>query len=231
MVRLLLSNFLMIAMLLAAHLLVDPMPLVAERLVTGAHAHVTLTNNAKQPVTAWALAVVTHPSAGVTHREVETVDGYLSELTHGIGGAPERLERLMPGESRQIELDPVPAEAAVDVAAVILEDATAIGDDRLIATMFERRAKERDTLGAVSAVFAQVLGSQHGEAALDALRSRLDAMPEHDTVPCHAAIDAVDTYKQRVHDRTPEQIDESLRTYAAFVTREWELAQKHATRK
>jgi hypothetical protein len=221
----------MIAIIFAAHLALDGFPLVVDRLVTGQHAHVTLTNTAQQPITAWALAVVTHPGQGRTHREVETVDGYLSEATHGIAGAPERLERLMPGQSRQIELDPLPDDAAVEVAAVVLDDGTALGDRQVVASIFDRRMKERDALGAVSAVFRDVLASQHGEAALDALRARLDALAERDTVPCRAAIDAVNTYKQRVHDRTPEQIDESLRNYAAFVTREWELAKKHAQRK
>jgi hypothetical protein len=221
----------MIALVLAAHLVADGMPVVADRLVTGQHAHVTLTNNANQPVTAWALAIVTHAAPGRTHREIETVDGYLSEATHGIAGAPQRLERLMPGQSRQIELDPLPDDAAVEVAAVILDDGTSVGDEQIVAPIFERRAKERDALGAVAMTFSDVLAKEHGEAALDALRARLDTLPQRDTVPCRAAIDAVDTYKQRVHDRTPEQMDESLRTYAAFVTREWELAKKHAQRK
>jgi hypothetical protein len=221
----------MIAIVLAAYLYADGMPLVADRLVTGQHAHVTLTNHANQPVTAWALAVVTHPAAGRTRREVETADGYLSEATHGIAGAPERLERLMPGQSRQIELDPLPEDATVEVAGVILDDGTSIGDDKIIAPIFERRMKERDALGAVVATFGDVLAKEHGEAAIDALRTRLDALPQRDTVPCRAAIDAVNTYKQRVRDRTPEQIDDSLRTYAAFVTREWELAKKHSTRR
>jgi len=220
-----------IAILLAAHLALDGFPLVADRLVTGQHAHVTLTNTANQPVTAWALAIVTHPAPGRTHREVETVDGYLSEATHGIAGAPERLERLMPGQSRQVDLDAVPDDATVEVAAVILDDGTAMGDEKIVTPMFDRRAKERDALGAVASVFRDVLGSQHGEAAVDALRARLEALAERDTAPCRAAIGAVDTYKQRVHDRTPDQIDDSLRTYAAFVTREWELAKKHAERK
>jgi hypothetical protein len=221
----------MLPLLLAIRLVADGFPLLVDRLVTGQRAHVTLTNTAQQPVTAWALAIVTHPGPGRTHREVETVDGYLSELTHGIGGAPERLERLMPGQSRQIDLDAVPDDATVEVAAVILGDGTAIGDEKIVAPMFDRRAKERDALGAVATVFRDVLASQHGEAALDALRARLDGLAERDSLPCRAAIDAVNTYKQRVRDRTPEQIDESLRSYAAFVTREWELAKTHAQRK
>jgi hypothetical protein len=221
----------MIALVLAAHLYIDGMPLVADRLVTGQRAHVTLTNNANQPVTAWALAIQTHPAPGRTHREVETADGYLSEATHGIAGSSERLERLMPGQSRQIELDPLPDDATVEVAAVILDDGTSIGDEKILAPIFERRMKERDALAAVAAIFREVLAKDHGEAALDSLRARLDALPLRDTVPCRAAVDAVNTYKQRVHDRTPQQIDESLQMYATFVTREWELARKHAQRK
>ena len=221
----------MVLTLFLLHLAAVELPLTADRLVTGPKSHVTLTNTANQPITAWALAVTTHPDPGRTHREVETVDGYLSEATHGIAGAPERLERLMPGESREIALDPLPDGASVEVAAVILEDGTAIGDDVILTPMFERRAKERDALGAVAQTFSDVLASTHGPAALDALRARLDALPNRNEVPCRAAIDAVDTYKQRVADRTPEQIDESLRTYATFVTREWELAKKAATRR
>ncbi len=80
-------------------------------------------------------------------------------------------------------------------------------------------------------MFSDVLASTHGVDALDALRARIDALPNRDQVPCRAAVETIDTYKQRVEDRTPEQMDESLRTYAAFVTREWELAKKAATRR
>ncbi len=221
----------MIAVLVAAHLLAAELPLVADRLVTGPKSHVTLTNRGNQPVTAWALAVTTHPDAGRTHREIETVDGYLSAVTHGIAGAPPRLERLAPGESRDIELDPLPDDAAVVVAAVVLDDGTAIGDEPIVAPIFARRAKERDALGVVAQIFAEVLASEHGAQALDTLRARLDALPNREDVPCRAAIDAVDTYRQRVADRTPQQIDESLRTYAALVGREWELAKRAAARK
>jgi hypothetical protein len=221
----------MTVLIAVAHLFVAELPLVADRLVTGPKSHVTLTNSASQAVTAWALAVTTHPQPGRTHREVETVDGYLSAATHGLPGAPERLERLEPGQSREIALDPLPDAAQVDIVAVILDDGTALGDEAVIAPMFARRARERDALGAVAQTFADVLGTQHGALALDALRARLDALPNRDEVPCRAAIDAVDTYRQRAGDRTPNQVDESLRTYAAFVAREWELAKKAATRK
>ena len=221
----------MLVMILLAHLLAADIPLVADHLVTGPNSHVTLTSTANQPITAWALAVTTHPGPGRTHREVETVDGYLSEATHGLAGAPERLERLMPGQSREIALDPLPDDASVEIAAVILDDGTAIGDEAILSPMFARRARERDALGAVVQTFADVLASQHGVQALDRLRARLDGLPNRDEVPCRAAIEAVDTYTQRGAERTPDQIDESLRTYAAFVTREWELAKRAAARR
>jgi hypothetical protein len=221
----------MVALLLAAYFVAPEFPLVADHLVTGPKSHVTLTNTANQPITAWALAVITHPEPGRTHREIETVDGYLSEATHGMAGASERLERLSPGQSREIALDPLQDGATVEVAAVILEDRTAMGDEAIVAPIFARRVRERDALGAVAQTFASVLETQHGAQALDALRSRLDALPSRGEVPCRAAIEAVDTYKQRVADRTSQQIDESLRAYATFVTREWELAKSAASRR
>src|SRR5579871_2400039 len=119
----------MVALFLIVYLAAPEFPLVADHVVTGPKSHVTLTNTSPQPVTAWALAVTTHPEPGRTHREIETVDGYLSEATHGIENAPERLERLMPGQSREIALDPLPDGATVAVVAVVLEDGTAIGDE------------------------------------------------------------------------------------------------------
>jgi hypothetical protein len=207
------------------------LPVIVGQLSTGPRAHMTVTNTASQPVTAWAFAIITHPDPGRTRREVETIDGYLSEATHGIQGSTERLERLMPQQSRVIQLDSLPEDATVEVVAVVLDDGTAVGEESAIAPIFERRARERDALGAVVAVFSDVLASQHGTAALEALKQRLVALPARDEAPCRAAIDAVETYRQRGGARTPDQIDESLRMYAAFVTREYELAKKHSQRK
>ena len=82
-------------------------PLIVNDVVTGEASHVRITNTSKQPITAWSLAATT-PTADGTHREVYTTDGYLSEVTHGLPKAAERLERLMPGESRELPLDPLP---------------------------------------------------------------------------------------------------------------------------
>jgi hypothetical protein len=204
-------------------------PLIVSEVVTGAASHVKLMNTGRQPVTAWSLAAVTETAAGRTHREVYTTDGYLSEVTHGLPKAAERLERLMPGEARDLPLDPLPAGAKVDVIATVLDDRTAIGDDRAIASIFANRARERDALKAVVDAFEQVLAARHGADALTALKDRLGALVERDdNVPCHAALDAVQTYEKRGET---DQIDTSLRTYADFVNQEYQLAAKHAQRK
>jgi hypothetical protein len=203
------------------------LPVTLSQVVTGPSSHVTLTNTAGQAVTAWALATTTRAETGRTRREVETADGYLSEITHGLPGSSERLERLLPRQSRQIALDPLPAGAAVEVIAVVLDDGTAIGDEQVIASIFARRARERDALRAVIDAFNDVLQTRHGAEALDALRDRLTAIAEREqSLPCRAALDAVETYRGR--GGSVDAIDQSLRTYAAFVTREYELAAKHA---
>ena len=131
---------------------------------------------ARQPVTAWSLAATTPTANGGTHREVYTTDGYLSEATHGLPKAAERLERLMPGESRELPLDPLPAGAKVDVLAAVMDDGTAMGDEATIASIFANRVKERDALKAVVDTFNAVLPAKHGAEALSALKERFTAL-------------------------------------------------------
>lgn len=207
-------------------------PLVADRLVTGPNAHVQLTNTGKQAVTAWSLATTTKGSDGRSIRQVETVDGYLSEVTEGLPGSSARLNRLMAGQSREMALDPLPPDASVQVVAVVLDDGTAMGEEQAIAAVFERRIRERNALGAVVAAFNDVLPATQGMAALAALRERLQAIAQHEaSVPCRAALDAVETYQQRANAGGAATLDDSLRTYAAFVARQYELARKHSERK
>jgi hypothetical protein len=204
-------------------------PLIVSDLVTGDASHVRITNTSRQPVTAWSIAAITESSAGRTHREVYTTDGYLSEVTHGLPRAAERLERLMPGEARDLPLDPLPAGAKVAVVATVMDDGTAIGDEKALASIFANRAKERDALKIVVDAFNDVLPAKHGADALAALKDRFAAIVERDdNVPCHAALDAVQAYEKRGQ---PDQIDKSLRTYAEFVTKEYQLAVKHSQRR
>jgi hypothetical protein len=215
------------ALALGGWLAAADLPVTISQVATGPASHVMLTNTANQPVTAWALATTTRAETGRTHREVETADGYLSELTHGLAGSSERLERLLPRQSRQIALDPLPAGAVVEVIAVVLDDGTAMGDEQVIASIFARRARERDALRAVVDAFNDVLPTRHGAEALDALRDRLTAIAAREqSLPCRAALDAVETHRGR--GGSADAVDESLRSYAAFVAREYELAAKHA---
>jgi len=216
-------------MLLAALAYAAEMPLKVGDVATGAQSRVQLTNTARQPVTAWAVAVTSSTAAGRSHREVFTVDGYLSELTHGLPGASEERERLMPGQSRQMPIDAQPAGATVEVVAAVLDDGTAIGDEEVLGAIFAKRARERDALKAVADAFKEVLPARHGAEALAALKQRFTALVQRDdSIPCHAALDAVQTFERQ---GSPEQIDQSLRTYADFVIRQYALAAKHSERR
>jgi len=222
--RIFLSTVLLAAVASAAE-----MPLKVSDVATGAQSHARLTNTASQPVTAWSLAATTRADGGRTHREVFTVDGYLSELTHGLPGSSEQRERLMPGQSRQVSLDAQPAGTTVDVIAAVLDDGTAIGDQEVLAGIFAKRARERDGLKAVADAFKEILPAKHGADALAALKQRFSALVQRDdSIPCRAALEAVQTFEQK---GTPEQIDQSLRSYADFVTRQYALAAKHAERR
>ena len=216
------------SLLLAAVAYAADMPVTVSHLVTGTPSHVEITNTSPQTVTAWSLAT-TAVYGDRTHREVMTTDGYLSEATHGLAGASERLERLAPGQSREIPLDPLPPGATVDVIAVALDDGTAVGDEAAISSIFARRVKERDALRAVVDSFKEVLAARQGAEAVSALRERFTALVQReDSIPCRAALDAVQSYARK---SSADDINQSLQTYATFVTKEYELAVKHATRK
>jgi hypothetical protein len=216
---------------LATTLTAADFPLRLSHLVTGPGARVEMTNGADQPVTAWGLAVTTLDNAR-TRREVEVVDGYLSEVTRGLPGSSERLERLMPGQSRQIQLDSLPADATVQVIAVVLDDGTAIGDEEVLTSIFARRARERDALRGVADAFSEVLASKRGGDALAALRERLTALADRDeSLPWRAALDSVNTYRRQLTASNGNEIDQSLGVYAAFVRRQHELADRHSRRR
>jgi hypothetical protein len=220
-------NLLLTAGLMTAALAID-MPLVINDVTTGEASKVRIANTSHQPVTAWSLKA-TAPTATGKHREVYTTDGYLSEVTHGLPRAAERLERLMPGESRELPLDPLPEGATVEVIAAVMDDGTAIGEEAAITSIFANRVKERDALKAVVDTFNAVIPAKHGTDALSELKERFTTLVEHrDSVPCHAALEAVQAYEKRAK---PDQVDKSLRTYADFVTREYALAVKHSQRR
>jgi hypothetical protein len=206
------------------------MPVAVSNLVTGPQSHVRLTNTASQPVTAWSLAITTTSSdSNRTRREVETADGYLSEVTHGLPGSSERLERLMPGQSREISLDPLPDGARVEVVATVLDDGTAFGAEEFLAPIFAKRAAERDALKAVVDTFRDVAAESHGSQAVEALQRRLSALSERDEgLVCRAALDAVQSMSKKTDSA---DIDRSLENYASFVKREYDLAAKHARRR
>ena len=216
-------------LLLAAVVSAAEIPLTVSDVVTGPQSHVRLTNSGAQPVTAWSLAATTRTDAGRTRREVYTVDGYLSELTHGLPGAEAHRERLMPGQSREIPLDPLPAGAAIEPVAAVLDDGTAIGDETSLTQIFTKRAKERDALKAVADAFGEVLPARHGADAVAALTERFNALVQRDqSIPCRAALEAVQSLQRGM---PADQIDQSLQKYADFVKRQYELAAKHSQRR
>ena len=130
---------------------------------------------------------------------------------------------------RQVPLDPLQPGTTVDVIAAVLADGSAFGEEDAVAAIFAHRAKERDALKAVVDGFNDVLPTKHGADALTALRERFAALVQRDqSIPCRAALDAVQAYQQKAN---PDEIDTALRTYAAFVQKEYALAEKHATRR
>jgi hypothetical protein len=204
------------------------LPLVATHLVTGPASHVQLANTGAETVNAWSLAVTSPTASGGTHQVIETVDAYLSEVTRGVIGMPDKLNALRPGQTVEIPLDPLPPEATVRVLAVVLEDDTAAGDPDAIRSVFDRRVLERDELGRVLETFADVLASAHGIPALQELGHRFAASNPDESTPHRAAREAVESYMQRMTAQNADQIEQLLRQYIALVQKQHDLAVRHA---
>jgi len=220
------------ALLLGSAVYAADLPLVAGHLVTGPGSQVQLTNAGNQPVNAWSLAITTPAGEGRTHQEVRTVDAYLSDATRDIPGFPEKLDRLNAGQTRVIQLDQLPADAAARIVAIVFEDGTAAGDPAAIKSIFDHRVVERDELRGVVETFAGVLGSQHGMAALRELKRRFAASsPAEESTPHRAAREAVDAYLERATSENADQIEQLLRGYVGLIERQHELAVRHAQRK
>jgi hypothetical protein len=208
------------------------LPLVASDLTIGPNSHLRLTNTAEQPVTAWALAITTPVVDGQSRRFEETVDAYLSEITRDLTGATDKLDRLLPGQAREISLQQVPVGSSVEVVAVVLQDGTALGDVRTIQSIFERRQTERDDLRAVVDIFSAVLPSATGIQALEELRRRFANPPERsDSTPMRSARDAVDAYLKVATLDNADALTQQLRSYADLVQRQYELAVRHSQQK
>jgi hypothetical protein len=220
------------ALLLGSGAYASDLPLVASHLVTGPGSQVQLTNTGSQPVNAWSLAITTPAGEGRTHQEVRTVDAFLSEATRGVAGFPEKLDRLNAGQTRVIQLDPLPADASVRIVAVVLEDGTTAGDSTAIRSIFEQRVLIRDELRGVVETFNAVLSSQRGMAAFQELKRRFAAAsPAQESTPHRAAREAVDSYLQRATAENADQIEQLLRGYVALVERQLDLAVRHSQQK
>jgi hypothetical protein len=208
------------------------LPVVASRLVTGPNSHVDLTNRSDQPVTAWSIVVTTTGKDGTTRRATETVDAYLAEVTKDFAGISAKVDRLQPGQTREIDIDPAGSGATAEVAAVVLQDGTAMGDEETIASIFEHRANERDQLHQVVDIFERVLPSASGIDALQRLQRGFAVQAGEPESPAHQSTrEAIDAYLQRATPATADAIDKLLRQYADIVRREYDLAEKHSRRK
>jgi hypothetical protein len=208
------------------------LPAAASQLVTGPSSHVRMTNTGTQAVTAWSFAITTHPEEGKTHRAVQTSDAYLADVTRDLPRSSPHLDWLRPGQSFEIPLDPQPADASVAVMAVVLEDGTALGEPGILEAIFAHRAVKRDELKRVVDTFNAVLPLKQGAAAIDDLKARFSASigPQEGT-PHRSAREAVESFAQRAAAGNADEADQSLRRYAAFVQRQYDVAAKHAVRR
>jgi hypothetical protein len=219
-----------LASALTALLAVD-LPLTATRVAGGSANRVELRNTGTQPINAWVFAVSTPNPSGGIHRVIHSADVYLSEVTEALNGAEPHLRPLQPGEARAVPVDPLAAEASIQVLAAVFDNNTAAGDEQTIDSIFQQRRADRDEFKAVLETFNTVLVGTHGVAALPPLQQRFAAdAGTSESTPHRAARESVTAMLQRGPGATDEAVDQSLRSYVTFVTRQYEIAAKRAVR-
>jgi hypothetical protein len=194
---------------------------------------VELRNTGSQAINAWAFAISSPNPSGGIHRVFHSADVYMSEVTSGVQGAATHLQRLMPGQSRAVPVDPIPADASLQVVALVFEDDTALGDEQTIATFFQKRAAERDELKTVVDIFRSVPSDKHGAAALQDLAERFaKGAGGTESVAHRSAREAVAAWQQKAASgASVDELDRSLQMYVTFVARQYDVAAKHAQRK
>jgi len=210
----------------------DGLPLVVGKVTPGPSSQVELKNTGSKAVTAWSLGILTHPDPSRTHKVIHTGDAYLAEVTRDLPRSSPHLDWIRAGQSRVLPLDPQPPDATGEVMAVVLEDGTAPGEPEALKAIFDKRVVERDELRKVVDAFNAVLPAKHGTAAIEDLKSRLSASSgAEESTPHRSAREAVDAFAQKAAAGKTDEADQSLRTYAAFVQRQYDVAAKHAIRR
>jgi len=219
-----------LAFVVAAMFAVD-LPLTATRAAGGPANRVELRNGGTQPINAWVFAVTTPNAGGGIHRTIYSADVYLSEVTGTVQGTQSHLRPLQPGEARAVPVDSLPDEASLQVIAAVFDDNSAAGDEQTIDSIFHQRGADRDAFKAVLDTFDAVLADTHGNAALQALQQRFAAgAGASEATPHRAARESVTAMLQRNPAAADEAVDQSLRSYVAFVTRQHEIASRRAVR-
>jgi hypothetical protein len=205
-------------------------PPLALKMVPGPPSQVEIRNTGTQPVNAWAFAISAPNPGGGIRRTFHSADVYLSEVTAGLQGAAPHLTILQPGASRLVPVDPFPPGASVQVIAVVFEDNTASGDDQTITEIFRKRAVERDQIKQVVDIFNASLLPEKGVAALQDLRRRFAETTDATESEAHrSARMAVESWLQQAGTHG-DLVDESVRTYVAFVSRQYLAAAQRAAR-
>jgi hypothetical protein len=199
----------------------------------GGRLQYSLTNAATQPATAWSVIVAVADLNGtVVGQTVITLDEYRVEAQRGIISENEiRRSLLRPRQTRRFEL-PGPFDArllvTVTPAAMVFLDGTSVGDAGLIASIFDRRAAERDARAEVLRQLLDIQTHYVGAAALKEAIARLSRSatpdPDHARRACQEDLREALTQAEANHDDPMKALARQIE----IVRREYEAAVQHS---
>jgi len=192
-----------------------------------------LTSFAAQPATAWSVTVVvTDPHGTLIRQSAITVDEYRADAQRGFVSGDQLAHSLLrPGQPRRFEL-PGPFDSrllvTVTPAAMVFLDRTSVGDPLMIASIFDRRAEERDARAEMLRQLVDVRARYAGPAALKEAMKRLSRPVTPD--PGHARELCEKNLREALARSEAADTDPvvELSRQIEMVRREYDAAVRHA---
>jgi len=192
-----------------------------------------LTNLAAQPATAWSVTVrVTDPNGMVIRHSAITTDEYRAEAHRGMASDEQLSASLLRPHRPRRFVVPGPFDQRLQLTvtplAMVFLDGSSVGHAQLIASVFQRRAAEREARRDILKQLRDVRTHYSGIAALKEAINRLSRPATTDPGHTHRMVeqqlrDAL-THAEAGRIDAGKALDDQL----DLISREYQLAVQHS---
>lgn len=202
-----------------------PLDIVLRPSPGGDTIDVELTNHGSKTAVAWALKYQYPPSVGRSGGAIEQ-DFYPQLVTPGKGDSPGPIE---PNKSRVVLTVPSDAYAGATLVAVsvVYDDGTAVGDERQIRPIFDRRTSDARTWKELSATLNKLARGRVSAATVQSALDSIEATPQAEGSGKRQLV----IKNLALLLKSPSTLESGLKSFAAKANRYAEAAAVHAVRR